>query len=238
MRPTAGTQLGVVKNSVVKKTSYAPSVQNEQANLPLCGNALIQVAATSEDERQLLCGAINHALELLGRCDILLRRPLGVHVMDEVRHPLSKNAIFGFFDANQERVLITQEKTITALAKGTPYAELPQREFYRSLIVHEVTHGIMHQNFKRRPINHAASEYPAYALQLASLPAHVRASFLRSISSRAKPGEFIFNDTVLFFDPLFFAAHAYEHFESATNGCAQLQSLLEGQASFIPWLYP
>jgi hypothetical protein len=238
MRPTTDTELGAVESSVVKKTSYAPSVQNEHVNPPLCGNALIQVAATSEDERRLLCGAINHTLELLGRCDILLRRPLRVQVMDQVRHPLSKVAIFGLFDVNQEKVLITREETIAALVKGTPYAELPQRQFYRSLIVHEVTHGVMHQNFKRKPMNHAAFEYPAYVLQLASLPAHVRDSFLRSIPSRARPGEFIFNDAVLFFDPFFFAAHAYEHFESANDGCAQLQSLLDGQASFVPWLYP
>jgi hypothetical protein len=95
----------------------------------------------------------------------------------------------------------------------------------------------MHQNLKRQPITHAAYEYPAYALQIASLPADVRDKFLQSIPSRARPGEFVFNDTILFFDPFFFAAHAYEHFQ-AGDGCAHLNALLGGDVTFIPALPP
>ena len=52
------------------------------------------------------------------------------------------------------------------------------------------------------------------------------------------PGEFVFNDAILLFDPFFFAVHAYEHLNSATDGCAQLHALLDGQAAFVPNLPP
>ena len=124
-----------------------------------------------------------------------------------------------------------------SLVAGTPYSELPLRDFYRSLIVHEVVHGVMHQNFKRQPTSHAAYEYPAYALQIASLPADERSKFLLSIPNNAGPNEYFLNDNVLLFDPFYFAAHAYRHF-SAADGCAHLTALLQGDVAFIPTLPP
>jgi Family of unknown function (DUF6639) len=151
--------------------------------------------------------------------------------MNEVRHPLG-GAIFGLFDTKQERVLVTQEENIPSLVRGTPYAEFPQRDFYKSLIVQEVVHGVMHQNLKRPATSHAAYEYPAYALQIASLPAGVRDKFLQSIDERMGKGAVVFSDNILFFDPFFFAARAYEHFKSPA-GCAHLHALLEGEVPFI-----
>jgi hypothetical protein len=201
-----------------------------------CPGAAVDVTAASSDIRQLACSAAGHALELLGPCGIALRRPLPVEILSEVRHPFSGDPIFGFFDARLERVLVTDEANVAALVKGTPYAELPRRAFYRSLIIHEVTHGVMHQNLTRQPTTHAAYEYPAYALQIASLPADLRSKFLQSIPGRVRPGEFVFNDAILFFDPFFFAAQAYEHFQGVGDGCAHLTELLGGDASFIPAL--
>ena len=200
-----------------------------------CAEASIDVKAASSDERRLACSAANDALRLLGRCKISLRRPLHVEVSEEVRHPLG-GAIFGLFDTKQERVLVTRFANIPSLIEGTPYSELPQREFYKSLIVHEVIHGVMHQNYKRQPRSHAAYEYAAFALQLESLPSSVRDKFLQTINDRSGRSDFVFNDSILFFDPFFFAARAYEHFKSSPNGCAHLLALLEGEVAFVATL--
>jgi hypothetical protein len=198
-----------------------------------CAEAPVEVTAASPDERRLACSAAGNAIQLLGRCGISLRRPLSVHILSEVRHPFS-GAIFGLFDTKQERVLITQQANIASLVKDTPYAKLPEVEFYKSLIVHEVVHGVMHQNLKRPVTSHAAYEYPAYALQIESLAPNVREKFLQSFDQTAITGAaIIFNDSILFFDPYFFAARAYHHFKAAANGCAHLTALLEGEVAFI-----
>jgi hypothetical protein len=198
-----------------------------------CSRVLVDVTARTPDERRLVCSAANDAIKLLDRCGISLRRPLNVYLMSEVRHPLS-GAIFGLLDTKQERVLITQEANVPSLVKDTPYAELPLRDFYRSLIVHEVIHGVMHQNLKRPATSHAAYEYPAYALQIESLAPHVRSQFLRSFDQTAiKNNSTVFSDPVLFFDPYFFAARAYEHFKASPNGCAHLTALLDGEVPFV-----
>jgi len=200
-----------------------------------CPYAPVDVTAALPDERRLACSAANSAVQLLGRCNISLRRPLQLQIMSEVQHPFG-GAIFGFFDTKQERVFVTHEANIPSLVKDTPYAELPQRDFYSSVIVHEVVHGVMHQNLKRPATSHAAYEYPAYALQIESLPSSVRDQFLQSFDQKAIRADALFNDSILLFDPFFFAARAYEHFKASADGCAHLHALLEGEVPFIPSL--
>lgn len=201
-----------------------------------CTGAPVDVMAASANERHLACDAANHALQLLARCNISPQRPLRIEISNEVRRPLG-GVVFGLFDARQEKVLITQYENVASLVSGTPYGELAQREFYKSLIVHEFTHGVMHQNYKRRPVSHSAHEYPAYALQIESLPSASRERFLRGIDVRADGREFVFADSMLAFDPFFFAARAYEHFRASGDGCAHLLALLDGEAAFI-WSRP
>jgi hypothetical protein len=214
----------------VESTAVAKAVK--LAAPERCLGVPVDVTSASPDESALACSAANDAIHLLGRCGISLRRPLHVQIMTEVRHPFG-GAIFGLFDTKRERVLVTQEASIPALVDGTPYAVLPRRDFYRSLIVHEVVHGVMHQNLKRPPTSHAAYEYPAYALQIESLTANVRSTFLQSFDQLAIKSNSIFNDSILLFDPYFFAAHAYHHFKTSANGCAHLTALLEGEVDFI-----
>jgi hypothetical protein len=201
-----------------------------------CMDAAVAVTAASEGERRLVCSAAGHALQLLGRCGISLRRPLHVKIMSEVRHPFT-GAIMGLLDIKLDRVLITQEVNIPPQIKDTPVAKLPLRDFYRSLIVHEVVHGVMHQNLKRQWASHAAAEYPAYALQIESFPPDVRDKFLQSFDLAVAEAEtFLFNDVVLLADPFFFAASAYKHLKAPSIECGHLRALLDGEARFIATL--
>jgi len=202
------------------------------ANTEPCPGTPVDVAAQSPDEHGLACSAAAEAIHRLAVCGITPRRPVRVQIMSEVRHPFS-GAIFGLLDTKQERVLVTQEANVQTLLDGTPYAALPRRDFYRSLIIHEVVHAVMHQNLKRPASSHAAYEYPAYALQIESLAASVRDMFLQSFDQRAIKADPIFNDSILFFDPYFFAARAYLHFKSSADGCSHLAAILDGEAAFI-----
>jgi len=198
----------------------------------LCERDPVEVAARSIEERGLVCSAASDAIRLLGRCGIATRRSLHVELMPEVRHPLG-TSILGLYDVRQQKVRITEEANLLPLISGTPYGKLPLRDFYRSLIVHEVIHGIMHQNLKKPPVSHAVYEYAAYALQIESLPSHLRERFLQSFETRAIRLDAIFSDAILMFDPYFFAAQAYSHLNASADYCANLNALLDGDAPFI-----
>jgi hypothetical protein len=226
---TAPTSLGEQSPFLAKAVSAATD--------PRCPAIPVDVIAESPEERTVACSAASTALELLGQCGIAPRRPLHLEISRHVRHPFGKHSIFGFFDDRLETAFVTQEANVESLVADTPYSEFPRRDFYRSLIVHEVVHGVMHQNLKRQPTSHAANEYPAYALQIASLPSDVRSKFLQSIPNNAGPNQYVLNDYVLLFDPFYFAAHAYRHF-STSDGCAPIVALLHGEVAFIPTLPP
>jgi hypothetical protein len=216
------------------KSSKSTNVANIASPVAVerCVGLPVHVTAGSLENLRLICAAADDTIRLLGRCGISLHRPLHVEIMNEVQRP-SGGAVFGLFDTKQERVLITRESNIPELVKDTPYAGLPQRVFYRSLIVHEVVHGVMHQNLTRKATTLSAYEYPAYALQMESLPADVRDTFLRSFEQSSFDGGALFNDSILMFSPYYFAARAYHHFKSASDPCAHLTSLLADAAPFI-----
>ena len=197
-----------------------------------CAEAPVDVTAASPMERHLACDAAGQALRRLERCNISSRTPLRIEILGEVRRP-SGGTIFGGFDPVRESVLVTRYENVAPLAAGTPFGLLPQDEFYKSLIFHEVVHAVMHQNHKRPPANHAACEYPAYALQIESLPRDLREKFLQAFDVGADKNGFRFSDAILAFDPFFFAARAYEHFAASADGCAQLHALIEGEVAFI-----
>ena len=141
--------------------------------------------------------------------------------------------MFGLFDPFRQRAVVTRFSNIPALVEATPYASLPHADFYRSLIVHEVVHAVMHQNLIRPMTSRSAHEYPAYALQIESLPADLRDRFLQSFDQQDVKSTALFSDPVLMFDPYFFAARAYHHFKASSDGCANLSALLDGEVDFI-----
>lgn len=227
----SGTKLNVSRPVEIRPNDTGPS-QAMPTSIIACAEVSVDVAAASLDEQRLVCSAASEALQLLGRCEVSLQRPLHIEMSKLVRNPFG-GAIFGRFDIKQEVVFVTQYANIPSLAEGTPYSDFPPADFYRSLIVHEVIHGAMHQNYKRQPTSRAAHEYPAYALQFASLPSNMRDKFLRTINDKSGKSEFLFNDMILAVDPFFFAARAYEHFTASPSGCSKLLALLEGEVDFV-----
>jgi hypothetical protein len=202
----------------------------------MCSGTTVNVAAASAKEHRLSCSAAAEGLRLLSRCGIALQRPLQIEVVKELRHPIG-GPISALFDAKQERILLTRYNDIHQLVLGTPYQGLPRPEYYKSLIVHEVVHAVMHQNLRYRPTSHAAHEYAAYTLQIESLSPPLREQFLRSANATAAPGDFLLNDFILFSAPALFAARAYKHFKASPDGCAHLNALLRGEVAFI-WTPP
>lgn len=195
-----------------------------------CANSAIDLVVTSASplEQELVCVGVERALHLLARCEITPRGPIDIRLQREIRHPLA-GPIFGAYDLTQRFISLTSFASLPTLMEHTPYEGLPRDDFYESLVVHEVVHSIMHQNLGQRAQSEAAYEYPAYALQIASLPAPARAQFMEHFDkeriARAGP----FSDTVLAFAPYFFAARAYSHFATSPDGCAKIRALMSGE---------
>ncbi len=197
-----------------------------------CPDLPVQVSASTPEVRALVCRGARDAIALLRKCEIHVQRPVAVSIRDEVRHPLGQ-VVIGLFEPARERILIAAYERMAALVEDTPYRVIPLEDFFRSVVVHEIVHAVLNQHYRQRPHNVAVYEYPAYALQIASLPPTARALFLEHVGARGDTHEPRFNDLMLAFDPYLFAARAYHHFSASRTGCAHVTTLLGGKAEFI-----
>jgi hypothetical protein len=238
--PTRGWKTGFPKlNTLAYLTATAISiwicVRAPAADihaLTICPGDFVDLAVDPVSTRDLVCEAATHAVRLLTGCEILPRGRLHIEISPSVRG-LFGSEIFGRFDVSSEVTFVTSYEKAGMLAAGTPYSVIPHADFYRSLVVHEVVHAILGQNQKRRPSSRSAVEYPAYALQLVSMPKKVREDFLNAVDAKATSVPLLFNDILLAFDPFYFAARAYDHFTTSSDGCANIREVLKGDASFI-----
>lgn len=196
-----------------------------------CVDLSISVTSSVAGDLRIVCSAAREAINRLGRCGIYAHRPLHVQIAALVQHP-NKGVVFGLLNTNLDRILIVREENVPSLTQGTPFSVLPNREFYRSLIIHEIVHGIMQQNFTRKPTTRSAIEYSAYALQIGFLTPRSRDSFLSHFKN-TEIRNLQLNDIILALDPYAFAALAFRHFERASEKCQVLKALLAGRAKFI-----
>jgi len=202
-----------------------PSIANESC--PSTG-VEIRVSAASVPERTLVCSGARQALDLLALCGIAPRDAIDVRIRAEVRHPLA-GLIFGYYDLRERHIILTSLDGLPDLMHGTPYDGLPPTDFYKSLVVHEVVHSVMHQNLGSGVHTQASYEYPAYALQIASLPGAAREQFMKAFDSERLERPIPLNDTILSFAPYLFAARAYNHFITSADGCLLLREALKGE---------
>jgi hypothetical protein len=197
-----------------------------------CTDLLVHVAGGSDVEQAAVCDAAGYAIARLEQCAIAQRRPINIELRDVVRDPFGSR-IFGRLDLQHDVVFLTSFASLEALARDTPYQSFALAEFHRSLAVHEVVHAVMNHNYRRQPTTRAAWEYPAYAIQLESLPAETRESFLLAKAAKTPWDGSLLNDIILAFDPYYFAAMAYQHLSSSRNRCASLHEVLTGGPNFI-----
>ena len=221
--------LGILCGLLVSPAN-ATHAANEHTTVP-CAGVMASTITASEAEHRLICDAAETAINRLNQCSIAIKRPLSIKVSEVVHSPFG-TAIFGRFDGEADTILVTRIGNIEALTGDTPYRELPLPDFYMSLVVHEVVHAAMHQNYRRLPTSRAAYEYPAYALQLDSMMPAVRSKLLTTNRAHEERS-ILFNDMILGFDPFLFAARAYEHFAAPGQSCSRLQTLLDGDVDFI-----
>lgn len=211
------------------------SAQPQSVQAESCPNLRVNVVGSAGTEHSSVCEAARYAITRLHQCMISQRRPITIELRDVVRDPFGTQ-IFGRLDPRDDVVFLTKTDRLQPLVQETPYRTFPPAEFHRSLVVHEVVHAVMSQNYRRSPDSRAAWEYPAYAIQLESVASEARAAFL-AVTSREPAGQLLFNDVILGADPYLFAAFAYHHLASSDGGCAGLHKLLDGQAHFIAVLH-
>lgn len=113
-----------------------------------------------------------------------------------------------------------------------PFPKLSAPVLFESLVVHELTHAYLDQTAGERFIPRIAHEFLAHAIQLGQLPEAERAQTLQeaAVSDPVELGDF--NEAVLNFSPLRFAAMAWLHFENLGGDAEAVRRIIEGDLVF------
>ena len=186
----------------------------------------------SGDERRLICGGIKMAVDALAVCGIKPRAPIYAEQSEKVVSP-DGDEMFGLYDRVHDTVVVASAGSVAKLMKDTPYAAISVSEFYRSMVVHETVHAIMEANQSALPSSRSAQEYAPYAIQWATMAPATRQAFLRQFDLADTRIADVFADAILMFDPYYFGARAYTHFDAMGQSCSVLNALLADRASFI-----
>lgn len=197
----------------------------------LCANPDIRAEAPDDATAALACDSAQKALRQLAACHLPLREPVTVTIVDKVRHPADHDCI-AFADCTTQTVEVTAPRMIPEVTvKNGVYEKIPAEQLFESLIVHELTHLLIHQSHPDR-IHETDHEYMAYAMQLQSLPPKARQVFLDQVDPTLPFDPARINQFYLMAQPTLFAGLAWMHFAAPENGCAHFERILTGRATF------
>lgn len=197
-----------------------------------CANLPVQVESTQPSTITDVCDGAASALKFLAPYGV---KPTGRIVIDLVDATLERNGgrVFGYYDAGADRITlmslsaIRAHKMVAAL-HGPPIGSV----YYRSLVAHEVTHALYHQNSANEALSHAAQEYLAYVTQMAVLSPSYRQEVISHADVVAwRSGESI-SDIYMAMAPEKFAVKSYLHFRGLSDPAAFVKTLLNNK-----WFY-
>jgi hypothetical protein len=222
--------------SLVLKLALAAITLALSANLvsgagARCEGTQAVLEAVPPPEVARVCEAAISAESELAHCSLAPSKPYTIRFVPDIRDDYG-SCIFGRFRSNPDVASILGRSAMEQLVASIPEEEpmsvlrsLPLDDLHRSLIVHEVTHAIVHQNLKV-PASHAIHEYIAAVIQLGTLSRHSRDAYLARFASEDVFTDAMFNDLVEAMNPARFAAAAYRHFHQPGNGCIFVRRLL------------
>ncbi|MEW5963004.1 MAG: DUF6639 family protein [Pseudomonadota bacterium] len=197
-----------------------------------CAGIPVTIRAESGTPVTVACDAAGAAIAFLSRCGIGPKHGLTIQTVDEILHPCGTRTL-GQFVPSQRRIEITSlARCGEELGPDSPYRRLPLIEVWRSLIAHEVAHGILHDqpDAGRLPVN--AHEYVAYAVQIGTMSAGSRATFLDAFPNAEGAELASFTAFAHDVEPLRFGARAYRHFTAPDHGCSLLERMIGGEVTF------
>jgi hypothetical protein len=182
-----------------------------------------------------ICRFVRRALDHLSAYGLTVDRLLRIKVVERIEHSCDVPLV-GQFDSREFQIhIILFERCIKNTANHQVLSAVPPREWYGSLIGHEIAHAAfatfaeLHNSL---PACTIAQEYLAYAIQLKTLSAASRNTLLKAFPRQTPKYLSVFNSTYLLMNPLAFATNAYRHLFSRANTQNYIACVLAGEIEF------
>lgn len=203
-----------------------------------CGDPLLRISGFNESDFTHACEAFSRVKNyLLDEHKLRLREPVLIIFADRATADFGQHSyrVLGFYDRRSRQIQMTSFSSAWLHDEERLIYNIPMsKELHISLLVHELAHSILADNYQTNSRGFASEEYLAYSVQFATMNATLRDEILALNPMEPFATTDDITDLYLMFNPHEFALRAYLHFarEGATR---MLSQVLSGEfVTFLP----
>jgi hypothetical protein len=193
-----------------------------------CPGGRITVDAPEPGLAARICRVAEATAAGLARCGL----PLPGRVEISVGADLAEGCM-GVFHCGEGRIELRAPKSFAAArSPDGPFATLPERAYYDSVVAHEIAHAAHDAVPCPFGTCEVTGEYVAYASQIATLPEAARRDFLAAALDGGPAGRADLSLVMLKLSPTRFAAAAATHLAAQDDSCATIEAIARGDLLF------
>ncbi len=203
-----------------------------------CGDSLLRISGFDEIDFTHACEAFSRVKTyLIDEHKLRLREKVLIVFSDNSAVEFGQHSyrVFGVYDREARQIRMTSFSSAWLHDEGIFIYNRPiSREMHISLLVHELAHSILADNYHTNSRGFASEEYLAYSVQFATMNTTLRDEVLALNPVEPFATTDDITDLYLMFNPHEFALRAYLHFvrEGATR---MLSQVLTGEfVTFLP----
>lgn len=191
----------------------------------VCPDSVVSVTSGSSQLAETVCEAAAFAEEMFGQCNVpSLDRPVAIHVVDD----LMDGCVALYHCGNDKIEVLTPGKVDERRDPDGAFSFLPSKDYFRSIIVHELSHAAFDSVPCPFSSCAAANEYVAYSMQVMSLSEEEQRTFAARADLDRKVSRDELSKMILYFAPHRFAQRAWTHLQQRDDPCAFIGQITDG----------
>jgi hypothetical protein len=196
------------------------------ADVMQCEGSDVTVNSADADVAKTICDAVDGTKELFKQCNVPpVAAPLRIDVVDDIR-----DSCVALYHCGEGYIKVLPPTLMQQKRDDEgAFSFLPIERYFRSVIVHEVTHAAF--DTVPCPISSCVvgAEYVAYAMQLMSLTPEDRQSFVDLAGLDRKVSRDELSAVILYMAPHLFSQKAWTHLLQRQDPCGYIGQITEGK---------
>lgn len=201
-----------------------------EAEPKACETSTVSVESDNDTLVETVCKTAEQARLMLNACHLSLQEDILVVVSGLL--PGVSPRIIGIYESAENRIsVLSPEELQSALLFGSAFAGIEKNIFFKSVLIHELSHAAFENTACRSGSCVENHEYVAYAMQMLSLPVPYRQKIVNEYRITPPIDPLLLNSFIAVMAPDRFAAIVWQHFSEEGNGCSFVRDLASGKST-------
>ena len=195
--------------------------------IPCISNKIL-IESSSRDNYIYACDAVKDAAHFFQSAGLPMPSKIVILLEDETS-PLVNNNEIGHYNARLQTIVMKNYSPTTSRSKEseTNLWSIKSLPFWKSYIVHELTHAAIHEGCDQTCPSREIHEYVAAVAQFSVLPEQYRSRILDKYHNLyAFENDSEITELYYALNPHYFAIKSYKHYQQLTNPKAYLKMRL------------